>query len=136
MRTLTAPPLWRKHLARVPATNPIPRFRARFEADLPSLQERGLAHYHAWAFATTRQLGASFELAASNLRWMQGLGEPGLEDALAAFDVIAGSSKSFILKGARVVNSRKAFDGSAMFGELAAAWERGLDGLRRTFGSA
>ena len=128
--------LWQKHLARVPATNPIPRFRARFEADLPSLQERGLAHYHAWAFATTRQLGASFELAASNLRWMQGLGEPGLDDALAALDLIAGSSKSFILKGARVVNSRKPFDGAAMFGELAAAWEHGIDGLKRKFGSA
>jgi hypothetical protein len=126
--------LWQKHLSRVPVTNPIPRFRARFEADLASLQARGLAHYHAWAFATTRQLGAAFELAASNLRWMQRLGEPGLDDALAAFDLIAGSSKSFILKGARAVNSRKAFDGAAMFDELAAAWERGLDGLKRTLG--
>ncbi len=45
--------------------------RSASNADLPLLQERGLAHYHAWAFATTRQLGASFELAASNLRWMQ-----------------------------------------------------------------
>jgi hypothetical protein len=127
--------LWNKHLARIPATNPVTRFQQRFERDLPMLHERGLAHYHAWAFATTRQLGASFELAASNLRWMQGLGESGLDEALAAFDLIAGSSKSFILKGARVVNSRKPFDGSAMFGELADAWSRGVESLQKKFSS-
>jgi len=125
--------LWNKHLARVPASNPVTRFQERFERDLPLLHERGLAHYHAWAFATTRQLGASFELAASNLRWMQGLGEPGLEEAIAAFDLIAGSSKSFILKGARAVNSRKPFDGSAMFGELAGAWSQGIKSLKHKF---
>jgi hypothetical protein len=125
--------LWNKHLARLPSTNPVTRFQQRFERDLPLLHERGLAHYHAWAFATTRQLGASFELAANNLRWMQVLGEPGLEEAIAAFDLVAGSSKSFILKGARAVNSRKLFDGSAMFGELAGAWSQGVKSLRHKF---
>ena len=61
---------------------------------------------------------------------MQGLGEKGLEPAIEAFDLVTGNCKSFILKGARVVNSRKAFEGAAMFGELAAAWERGIAGLR------
>lgn len=124
--------LWAKHLQRVPVTNPIARFQARFERDLPALHERGLAFYHAWAFATTRQLGAAFELAASNLRWMQSLGVGGLDEAVAAFDVIAGNSKSFILKGARAVNAKRAFDGAAMFGEMASAWESGLSHLRRT----
>jgi hypothetical protein len=122
--------LWRKHLPRVPRTNPVTRFQQRFESELASLQERGLAYYHAWAFATTRQLGASFELAASNLRWMQSLGETGMDEPIAAFDVIAGGCKTFILKGARAVNSRRAFDGAAMFAELASAWERGLSHLR------
>jgi hypothetical protein len=125
--------LWRKHLARVPTTNPVMRFQQRFERDLPLLHERGLPHYHAWAFATTRQLGAAFELAASNLRWMQGLGEGGLDEAIAAFDVIAGSCKSFILKGARTVNSRKPFDGTAMFADMSASWDRGLAALGKAF---
>ena len=125
--------LWRRHLARVPSSNPVTRFQKRFESELGSMQQRGLAFYHAWAFATTRQLGAAFELAASNLRWMREHGERGLDDAIAAFDVIVGNSKSFILKGARAVNSRKPFDGAAMFGEMAAAWDRGLGGLRSTF---
>jgi hypothetical protein len=127
---------WRRHLARAPANNPIPRFQQRFERELSFIQAQGLAFYHAWAFATTRQLGASFELAASNLRWLQELGQQGLEDSIAAFDVIAANSKSFILKGARAVNARKAFDGAAMFADMAGAWDRGLDGLRRTFDSA
>jgi Domain of unknown function (DUF1839) len=127
--------LWRKHLARAPETNPVLRFQQRFERDLASLQERGLAHYHAWAFATTRQLGASFELASTNLRWMQGLGQQGLDEPIAAFDLLTGHSKSFILKGARVVNSRKPFDGTAMFGEMSTAWEQGLDALRGQLGA-
>ena len=128
--------LWNKHLLRVPPTNPVTRFQERFGRDLPLLHERGLAHYHAWAFATTRQLGAAFELAASNLRWMQQLGQPGLVDAIAAFDVIAGNCKSFILKGARTVNSKRAFDGTAMFGEMSAAWESGLANLSRAMRSS
>jgi hypothetical protein len=124
--------LWLKHLQRIPSTNPIRRFQQRFDRELALLHERGLAYYHAWAFATTRQLGAAFELGASNLRWMQGLGLTGLEESMAAFDLIAANSKSFILKGARAVNSRKPFDGSVMFGELANAWEQGLGSLRQT----
>lgn len=123
--------LWKKHLARVPATNPIERFRARFEQDLPLLHEKGLAHYHAWAFATTRQLGAAFELAAQNLRWLSENGIGGLDGSIAAFEAIASQSKTFILKGARAVNARRAFDGAQMFADMADAWTRGIDSLRR-----
>src|SRR5205823_166737 len=37
-----------RHLARRPIDNPIERFAARFSRELPELQGRGLAHYHAW----------------------------------------------------------------------------------------
>ena len=50
------------------ADNPVDRFAERFKRELPVLKERGLAHYHAWAFTTVRQLGAAFELAAAHLR--------------------------------------------------------------------
>lgn len=121
--------LWRKHLRRLPAANPVTSFQERFERELTVLHERGLAFYHAWAFATTRQLGASFELAARNLRWLQANGVAGMEESIAAFETIATLSKTFILKGARAVNARKQFDGAQMFGELAAAWERGTGNL-------
>jgi hypothetical protein len=125
--------LWVRHLQRIPKENPVAKFRARFEQDLTAMQERGLAHYHAWAFATTRQLGAAFELASLNLKWLAANGVDGLNDAITSFDLISGSTKGFILKGARVINSKKPFDGSQMFGELAQAWEQGTQGLKRRF---
>jgi hypothetical protein len=120
--------LWKRHLARRPGTNPIPRFGERFEKDLPLLKERGLAFYHAWAFATTRQLGAAFELLALNLRWLAENGSlADADEAIAAFDSIAMNCKTFILKGARTASSKRPFDGAAMFDEMAAAWDRGME---------
>ena len=122
--------LWKKHLQRVPPSNPITRFQERFERDLGELQLRGLAFYHAWAFATTRQLGSAFELAAQNLRWLQANGERNLEEAITPFEAISSASKAFILKGARAVNSRKPLDAAPMFDDMAKAWERGIRNLR------
>lgn len=121
--------LWRRHLKRVPATNPIDRFASRFERDLPNLHQRGLEHYHAWAFATTRQLGAAFELAAHNLRWLRENGIKGLDAAIDEFEFISTASKSFILKGARAVNAKRQFDGAGMFAELSQKWQRGMESL-------
>jgi hypothetical protein len=116
-----------RHVARRPSTNPVRRFAERWSAELPLLQQRGLAHYHAWAFGTLRQLGAAFELTARNLDWLAGHGEAQLQPAVQAFDTIANGSKTLILKGARSVTSGKPLDVNAMLGEMAAAWDRGMD---------
>jgi hypothetical protein len=121
--------LWRRHLQRVPTDNPVRRFQTRFERDLPAIQEKGLAYYHAWAFGTVRQLGAAFELAALNLQWLTENGVGGLETAMAAFGQISATSKTLILKGARATNNRKPFDGAALFDLLADSWEQGLRSL-------
>src|SRR5262249_10197222 len=71
------------HLGRRPADNPVARFAQRFARDLPWLTEQGLPFYHAWAFATARQLGAAFELAAGHLRW---LGDEAMKPAADAFE--------------------------------------------------
>jgi hypothetical protein len=121
--------LWKRHLARRPVDNPVRRFQERFERDLPGIQERGLAYYHSWAFGTVRQLGAAFELAALNLKWLTANGESGLEEAIEAFVKLSDGNKTFILKGARATNSRRPFDGSVIFGEMADAWTRGMEVL-------
>jgi len=121
--------LWRRHLKRVPAMNPVERFASRFERDLPQMHERGLQFYHAWAFATTRQLGAAFELAALNLKWLRENGIERLDKAIAAFEAISTANKTFILKGARAVNAKRQFDGASMFGELSQNWRSGMDSL-------
>ncbi|HEY4240028.1 MAG TPA: DUF1839 family protein [Kofleriaceae bacterium] len=105
-------------IPRIPKDNPVTRFQARFAQDLPRLQEKGLAYYHAWAFATVRQLGAASELAAMWLRW---LGGPGTAEIAARYDEISNGAKSFILKAARAVNAKRALDASVMSG-WADAW--------------
>jgi hypothetical protein len=122
--------LWRRHLQRRPADNPVRRFQHRFERDLPLLQEKGLAHYHAWAFGSTRQLGAAFELAAANLQWLTANGISGLAAATSAFTTLATTNKTFILKGARTAQNRRAFDSAALFDVMAAAWESGQRSLQ------
>jgi hypothetical protein len=126
--------LWKRHLARRPADNPVRRFEERFTRDLPRIQELGLAHYHAWAFGTIRQLGAAFELAAQNLRWIEANGESGFGTAIEAFEQLSNANKTFILKGARAASSRKPFDGSALFTDMANAWARGLDAVAARLG--
>jgi len=119
------------HLARRPATNPVERFAARLAADLPGITERGLPYYHAWAFATVRQLGAGFELAAAHLRWLAAARPSDaavVEPAAAAFDRINHAAKALILKAARAVNARRALD-PALVVEIAADWQRGVDAL-------
>jgi Domain of unknown function (DUF1839) len=110
------------HLAWRRASNPIARFRERFEADLPVLQQGGLPRYHPWAFAGVRQLGAAFELAALYLRWLR----PHATGAAADFELIARHSKTLILKAARAVNSGRALDARPLFDEMADAWDRGM----------
>jgi hypothetical protein len=114
-----------KHVARRPSDNPVARFAARFTRDLPDLQAKGLAHYHAWAFATVRQLGAAAELAARYLDWLGG----DRTTAIAGFDTISQGAKTFILKAARAVNSKKPFDPAPQFSEWATAYDAALAAL-------
>jgi Domain of unknown function (DUF1839) len=115
-----------RHLARRPVDNPVRRFATRFAADLPGLQDRGLANYHAWAFATLRQLGAAAELMACYLRW---LADDRMAPAAAAYDAISTGAKAFILKAARAVNGKKPLDASPQLAEWAAAWDSAIEVL-------
>jgi hypothetical protein len=118
-----------KYLRRRPAANPVTRFAQRFEADLPMLRERGLDHYHAWAFGTTRQLGAAFELGSQMLDWLNDSGHANLAQASAEFKTISDICKALILKTARAVASGKPLDVGAACAPMAAAWENGMSAL-------
>jgi Domain of unknown function (DUF1839) len=122
-------PMLAQSLAWGPQRNPVHAFSDRLVNVLPELQTRGLAHYHAWAFATVRQLGSAMELAALYLRWLDT--HLGTQHALAAdaFERIAQGQKALILKLARAVNSRKPFDVPAALGDMAGDWDRGMAAL-------
>ncbi len=125
--------LLRKHVERRPQDNPIQRFRARFERDLPEIARQGMDHYHSWVFGTLRQLGAASELSALYLRWLDPTEAARFEPAAVAFADISAAAKSLLLKIARAVNAKRALDAAASFDDMANAWNRaaaGLSGLR------
>jgi hypothetical protein len=121
--------LLRRTIARIPTTNPLRRFRERLERDLPLLQERGLDYYHAWAFASVRQVGVAFELSAACLEWLGASGAGDFATAVAPFRRISEANKTLILRLARVVNSRKPYDAAAAFAEQEQAWDEGMAAL-------
>ena len=119
--------LLQKHLARRPARNPVARFGESIASDLTRLQGEGLPVYHAWAFATIRQLGAAMELLSLHLSWR---GDAPAREAAAELAKVSQSAKALILKGARAVNAKRALDAhswTAMFEEMSAAWQRGME---------
>jgi hypothetical protein len=127
--------LLRRHMTRRPRTNPFRRFRERFEKDLSWLQGEGLAKYHAYAFATVRQFGANFELAALYMKWLSEYGRADLGEAAEAFEHISGGAKALILKGARAVSAKKTVDVGPMFDGMESAWDRAMGILASRYAS-
>lgn len=126
--------LWRSHARRIPARNPIERFEARLVQDFPAIQAQGLPHYHAWAFATLRQVGASFELAARSLTWMHRhhpQPQAAWLEAAEHFDQVATLVKPLLLRLARAVNSKKpsALEGS--LSDIAGHWAQAMAALEQ-----
>ena len=128
--------LLRRYAAWRPASNPFGRFAERFDNQLGELRTSGLPQYHAWAFASIRQAGAAFELAAANLSWLAAQGYAELGAAAPSFDAISQANKALILKGARSVHTGKPLDAGALMGDLARAWDEGMaaveHGLKQT----
>lgn len=114
-----------RHVARRPAENPVARFAARITADVQEAASEGMPRYHAWAFATIRQLGASMELLARHLRWLGA----SYEEAAAAFEAVSSAMKTLIMKGARSAVSKKPLDAATLLGDASNAWQRGMDAL-------
>ena len=118
--------LLRLHHAWRPRSNPFSRFAARIAQDLPGMKEQGMAHYHAWAFASIRQAGAAFELAGAHLRWLAQQGHSELVEPAQCFDAIGQANKALILKGARAVNSGRPLAADDLLQAMAGDWEKGM----------
>lgn len=124
--------LLERHVARRPRQNPITRFGLCLGRDLATAAQRGPSWFHAWAFATVRQLGACLELLAFHLRWLEAAGDgEGLDAAAVEFECAAGGAKTLILKAARAANQGRPLDGELAVRDIAAAWERGMRELAR-----
>jgi hypothetical protein len=117
------------YLRRTGAGNPIAAFGDRYLADVERLKTGELPDFHAFAFATVRQLGASFDLLGRYLRWLDAapLAEP--------FERIAATAKSLLLKTARAVTVQKPVDLSPLLSQLSEDWAAGMSGLRARYGT-
>jgi hypothetical protein len=90
-----------------PPGNPIVAFEQSLEETLPQLIERDEDYFHAWVFASLRQLGAGFELAAIHLRWLANDKNTSLFEAAQYFDAVADTAKMLVMKTARIAMNGK-----------------------------
>jgi hypothetical protein len=122
--------LLRDSVARRPAANPLSAYGASFPEHVQRIAAGGMPAYHAYSFAGLRQLGASFELAAVHLRWLDGADTNGPHaQAAAAFDRVAATAKTLILKLARVAMSARSQDFSTSFAQMSQDWQLAMDSL-------
>ena len=112
----------RGHLAKRPRDNPFERFGAALERELPTLLERGLDDYHAYAFATVRMAGSAFEILGSHARWLFDERADAAADATA--EIVAGC-KAMSFRLAR----RRQFDPGALIESMAAGWSQSIAAL-------
>jgi hypothetical protein len=124
--------LLRKHLVLVPDANPFVSFKARFEADLAWLTREGLEVFHQYSFATLRQFGADFELAATYLQWLQRHDLGNLEDPTASFLEISSGAKALQFQLARAMARQKTLDLSPL-DRMAECWHSALASLTSQF---
>jgi hypothetical protein len=124
--------LLRTHLGRAPRDNPFPRFKARFAADLDWLMRAEIERFHAYSFATLRQFGACYELAATYLGWLGPQGVAGLGEPAAALRSIAEQAKALQFQLARAMTRGKSLDLSSL-DHMGAQWERALAPLAARF---
>lgn len=113
------------HLGRLPSSNPMHRFQARLESDIEWLRANGVDGFHAYAFGTCRQCGASAELAASFIDWLADRDPDGpgdLPKAAAAYRSIAERCKGLEFSLARLARGRSV-DLEGIFAQLASDWQ-------------
>ena len=121
--------LLHKHLARRPEQNPVRAFEPVFLRDVEQLKDEGMTAYHAYAFATLRQLGAGFSLGAQYLRWLEQQGQGQFALAAQEFDLISETTKTLLLKTARAVMGKRAVDLAPLTTQLALHWDQGMAAL-------
>jgi hypothetical protein len=123
----------KRELERRPRQNPLTAFRERFPVDSAWLAESDLAAFHAYAFATLRQLGACFELASEHLRWID-REEPAHAAAATQFESISTGVKALLFKVARMVNAKKKPNFDDTLASMESAWAAGMETISAHYG--
>ena len=112
--------LTRGHIAARPNDNPVRRFQQRVCSEGEALVARAPAFFHKYTFNTLRQLGASFELLAAHLAWLEVGNAAAIADCLA----LAEGAKTLQFQLARAFSRRRAQGLDVPLGPLADAYDR------------
>lgn len=104
------------------------RFRLSLEESLSWLEAHDLEHYHRWAFATVRQLGAAAGLAHAHLEWLHASGYR-VARAASAFSDVADAAKAVQFRLARVPNQGRRPDLTLLLRGLTHAWHAAMRAL-------
>jgi hypothetical protein len=115
------------HLDRAPQENPILAQERHFEAHLRKYIG-DLASFHAYSFATLRQCGSAWELAAHYVRWLFP-DDPEAATAANELASIAGAAQSTILQLARSTLRGRPRDLKLLV-SVAPSWEAAMERLR------
>ncbi len=122
----------RRQLGLLPEANPFAKFKPRFEADLHWLANEPIETFHQYSFATLRQFGSCFELAANYLRWLQTQQETPLENSIAAFVEISTGAKTMQFQLARAMARKKPMELSIV-DQMASTWQSAMEDLKARF---
>jgi len=125
--------LTRDHLDRRPSDNPVLRMGDRLRADLPWLATQDLEVFHLYAFGLCRQCGASTELAATFVEWLNAHDGPGTGSAADALREVAEGAKRLQFAMARVARGRTV-DIDGIVDDMAAGWDHAMGVLETRYG--
>jgi uncharacterized protein DUF1839 len=121
--------LLKEQLELIPDVNPFEKFKPRFVADLDWLTNESLEVFHQYSFATLRQFGACYEMAALYMDWLLAHDVNGLEVARDAFSTLANGAKTLQFQLARAMARKKPLS-LAPVDEMANTWEAAMTNLR------
>lgn len=122
----------KKQLSLLPVNNPFHSFKTKFEADVEWLRKEDLESFHRYSFATLRQFGACYELAANYLSWLAENGETGLEDVILKIKSISETAKVYQFQLARVISRGKALDLEPI-DSMANSWDKAMTFLKQKY---
>lgn len=126
--------LLQRQLGLLPESNPFGRFKLRFQQDLEWLAHEPLDTFHKYSFATLRQFGACYELAATYLQWLEDQGVAQLAEPRACFADLSVAAKAMQFHLARAITRKKPLDLTSI-DTMARRWDEAVSGLRATFPS-
>lgn len=121
--------LLERQLALLPETNPFEKFKPRFAADLDWLTNEPMEVFHQYSFATLRQFGACYEMAALYLNWLEAHDVPDLAIARDAFNALSTGAKTLQFQLARAMMRKKPLSLSPV-DDMASTWQTAMNHLK------